>query len=44
MHRRIVWGGTLSDESHDASLRGSRELLEFACAKETVGTRLTGCG
>ena len=36
--------GTLPDEVHDALHRGARELLEFACAKETVGTRLTGCG
>ena len=37
-------GGTLPDEVHDALHRGARELLEFACAKETVGTRLAGCG
>ena len=44
VHCRIMWCGTLSDEVHDALHRGAREILEFACAKETVGTRLAGCG
>ena len=44
VHCRIMWGDTLFDEVLDALHRGARELLEFACAKETLGARPTGCG
>ena len=37
-------GSTLDVEADDALHRGAFELLEFACAKETVVTRPAGHG
>ena len=41
---RMERSGTADVEAHDALLGGIDELLDFTCAKATVGTRPAGCG